>query len=216
MIKSIYDQCSQWTVRARMPLTAASCKHQQQQQPRGGVLIAWWCCAPRQSGGVCGAVRGTPQQPPVRTAAAATRLRRAGASRSIRRLRTSEAAAHWLQMAKTRPKTSSLDVIWQNFPNKFHQIQMLSIFGHCRHFIFTFFQTIPGISVISQFHEVLNLVLGGFYAIWNHCGLPPSHAAAAPHSAAGKPTPSLLQWVTSICLSQTNVMGLFTTPSRFS
>ena len=72
------------------------------------------------------------------------------------------------------------------------------------------------VRAISQFHKVLSLVLGGFYAIWNHCGLPPSNAAAAPHSAAGKPTPSLLQWVTSICLSQTNVMGLFTTPSRFS
>ena len=41
MIPWGYDHCSQWAVRARMPLTAASCKHQQ--QPRR-VLIAWWCC----------------------------------------------------------------------------------------------------------------------------------------------------------------------------
>ena len=210
MIPWGYDHCSQWAVRARMPLTAASCKHQQ--QPRR-VLIAWWCCMLRGRAAARAALRGS--RPCGRGGSHEASPR--GSLKEYKEAPDLRGGRTVVRNGKNQPKLSSLDVIWQNFPNKFQQIQIIFVSRHCKHFIFKICQTIAGRSVISQFHEILNLVLGGFFAIWNHCGLLPSHAAAAaPHSAAGKPTPSLLQWVTSICLSQTNVMGLFTTPSRFS
>ena len=67
----------------------------------------------------------------------------------------------WFQMAKTRQNISSPKVISRVFPWKFLQIHITSISG-CLHFRFKICQTVARTSAISQFHEFLNLVFGGF------------------------------------------------------
>ena len=67
-----------------------------------------------------------------------------------------------IQNSKNPPKIASLTVI---FLEKFEQIYKTSVSGLCMPFIFKICQTATGKSVISQFHEFLNLIFGGFFAI---------------------------------------------------
>jgi hypothetical protein len=69
--------------------------------------------------------------------------------------------AQWFQTAQTRQKYS-LEVISRIFPSKFQKIDLISVSGHCMHFILKICQTVAGIiSVTSQFHEFLNSIFGG-------------------------------------------------------
>ena len=69
--------------------------------------------------------------------------------------------AQWFQMSKIRQNISSPKVISRVFPWKFLQIHITSVSG-CLRFTFKICQTVAGTSTISQFHEFLNLVFGGF------------------------------------------------------
>ena len=48
------------------------------------------------------------------------------------------------------------------FSCKTLQVQIASVFGDGVHYIFKICQIIPGISMINQFHEFLDLIFGGF------------------------------------------------------
>ena len=47
-----------------------------------------------------------------------------------------EQCAQWFQIAKIPPKIRKIDQISRIFPNKFQQIHLISISGHCMHLIF--------------------------------------------------------------------------------
>ena len=65
------------------------------------------------------------------------------------------------KLLKSATKISSLVAISRVFPWKFLQIHITSISG-CLYFSFKICQTIAGTITISQFHEFLNLLFGGF------------------------------------------------------
>ena len=70
------------------------------------------------------------------------------------------AAAQWFQM-----KPAKIDlptVISRIFQIKIQQIHLISVSGHCKCFIFKMCQNVAAICITSQFHEFLNLILGGF------------------------------------------------------
>ena len=71
-------------------------------------------------------------------------------------------AAQRFQMAKNPPKISSPKVISRVFPYNFQHILIASVSGHSLRFTFKVCQIVAGISTISQFHEFLDLVFGGF------------------------------------------------------
>ena len=49
-----------------------------------------------------------------------------------------------------------------SFSCKTLHVQTVSVFGHGLHYILKICQTFPGISMINQFHEFLDLIFGGF------------------------------------------------------
>ena len=51
------------------------------------------------------------------------------------------------------PKISLPDMISQIFPSKFQQIHIITVSGGCVPFTLKIYQTVVGISMISQFHE---------------------------------------------------------------
>ena len=69
-------------------------------------------------------------------------------------------STQWFQTAKTCPKIYSLKVISRIFPSKFQKIDLISVSGHCMHFILKICQTVLDISMTSQFHEFLNSIFG--------------------------------------------------------
>ena len=60
------------------------------------------------------------------------------------------------------PKIRSFDVISRVFPNKFQQIHIISVSGHCMRLVLKICQTVAGISKTSPFHEFLgsNAMIG--------------------------------------------------------
>jgi hypothetical protein len=64
-------------------------------------------------------------------------------------------------MSKIRQNIILPMVISRDFPWKFLQLLITSVSG-CLRFTFKICQTVAGTSAISQFHEFLNLVFGGF------------------------------------------------------
>ena len=62
---------------------------------------------------------------------------------------------------KNPPKHKYTQGDFTNFPWKFLHIHITSVSG-CLRLIFKICQTVAGISTISQLHEFLNLVFGGF------------------------------------------------------
>ena len=68
-------------------------------------------------------------------------------------------APQWFQTAKTCQKYVNL--MW------FHEIffKQVSVSGHSMSFIFLICQTVAGISMTSQFHELFNIIFGGFSVV---------------------------------------------------
>ena len=79
-------------------------------------------------------------------------------------------SAQWFQIAKTRHKISSIDVISRVFPSKFQQIH---IYFHFRGIRFTLrnCQTVAGISTVCQFHDFLKSNFWRVFDIWPNCAM---------------------------------------------
>ena len=89
----------------------------------------------------------------------------------LRRCTALSAIAQLLQIAKTRQKIWSLDVISQVFPCKLLQIYITSVSG-CLRFIFKTCRIVAGVSMICQFHEFLKFYFWRVFAIWFSCASP--------------------------------------------
>ena len=76
------------------------------------------------------------------------------------------AATQWFQMTETRQKNLHT-VISRIFQIKFQQIHLSSVSGHFKCFSFKMCQNVAAIRITSQFHEFLNLILGGFSSFEN-------------------------------------------------
>ena len=55
------------------------------------------------------------------------------------------------------------------FQNKFQQIHIISVSGHCTCFILKICQTVAGMHLTSQFHEFLESYFGRYFAFWYNC-----------------------------------------------
>ena len=65
----------------------------------------------------------------------------------------------WLNPAKNK-----FHLMWfhEFFQNRFQQIHLISVSGHCKCFIFKICQNVAAICVTIQFYEFFNLIFGGF------------------------------------------------------
>ena len=67
---------------------------------------------------------------------------------------------HIEKICPSRSKT--INLISQVFIRKFQQININSVSGHWLPFVLKICQTVAGICMTSQFHEILNNIFGGF------------------------------------------------------
>ena len=78
------------------------------------------------------------------------------AARRRQRCRRRHHSSQRLQIAKTRHKISSLDVISRVFPSRFQQIYIYFRFRRAS-FILKICQTVADISMVCQFHEIFKI-----------------------------------------------------------
>ena len=96
---------------------------------------------------------------------------------------------------KNPPKTSSLDVFLRFFQSKFQQIQMISISGHCAHFIFKICQNCCRHNYDQSISRLFNQFLAGFCHLVRPCGgqLVMNQRILLPPAPSPLPPPSFLQ-----------------------
>ena len=98
------------------------------------------------------------------------------------------------------PKIRSLDVILRVFQSKFQQIHMISVSGHSMYcFIF---KTVAGISITSQFHNLKNLILSGFFLQFGTNCARPALPAVGPHIDWLQFAQGILPTCKDVCESQ--------------